>query len=89
MIEKWQNKLGLGAWEITTEAIDDEQVIYPDDISDEDRFFVGVGYEDMSAIIYYSRPLAEDDVVHELLHIKYPSASEAWVAKETGRLIDG
>jgi len=88
-ISKWQNKLGLGAWDITTEAISNAQVTYPDDCVGEERFFVGVEYGEMTAVIYHSRPLMEDDIVHELLHIVYPNASHDWIDKETRRLIDG
>ena len=89
MINKWQDRLGLGLWDITSEPISDDQVVYPDDISEEERFFVGVEYGEMTAVIYHSRPLMEDDIVHELLHIVYPNASHDWIDEETERLIDG
>ena len=88
MVEKWQDRLGLGLWDITSEPISDDQVVYPDDISEEERFFVGVEYGEMTAVIYHSRPLMEDDIVHELLHIVYPNASHDWINEETRRLID-
>ena len=85
MIQKWINKLGLTDWDITTEAISDEQVVYPDDISDEDRFFIGVRIspDDYKAVIYHSRVLVEEDIVHELLHVANPDKGEEWIERMT------
>ena len=75
-ISKWQEILDLEDWYITTEAISDDQVIYPDDIGN-DRYFIGVERrKNKNAVIYYSRELEEEDIVHELLHLKYPEKSE-------------
>jgi hypothetical protein len=38
-------------------------------------------------IIYYDRPLTEEDIVHELLHVKYNNWSEDQVNTETERLL--
>ena len=88
MIQKWKTKLELDDWSITTEAIDHEQVVC--DCPPEDCYFIGIHYNDVSkkAIIFHDRDLTEEDVVHELLHVKYPDWSEDQVNKETERLLN-
>ena len=86
LIRKWQRKLGLMDWYIVTEAIDDAQVTYPDDLHGEDRSFVGVHIAPPKAIIYHSRELREDDIIHELLHIAHPKWSEDRVQERTEEL---
>lgn len=89
MIDKWKRKLSLKDWDITTEEISDAQVTYPDDCVGEERFFVGIEIGDGKAKIYHARELTEEDIVHELLHVKHPEKSEDWVEQETERLING
>ncbi len=86
----WIDKLGLSGWTITTEAIDKKSVIYADDVPESDQYFVGVEIdrEKMMACIYHDRPLNDDYVVHELLHVKYSDWSEDQVNAETERLIN-
>lgn len=86
MITKWKKRLGLDKWEITTKEILDAQVTYPDDLRGEDRSFVGVRVDPPKAIIYHSRELRVDDIIHELLHIKHPDWSEDEVEKRTEEL---
>jgi len=80
----------LHEWNITTEAIDPEQVTYPDDCQGGERFFIGIEihHTNYKAVIYHDRPLYEEAIVHELLHVKYPDWSEDQVNKETERLIN-
>ena len=94
---EWQIKLGLQGWEITTKEILDAQVTYPDDLRGEDRSFVGISIKPPKATIYHSRELTEEDIIHELLHIKYPYRSadfktwddyEDWVGEETWELYE-
>ena len=77
-------------WDITTEAIDPEQVTYPDDCQDEEQFFIGIhiDHTNYKAVIYHDRPLYEEAIVHELLHVKYPDWSEDQVNKETEILLN-
>ena len=89
MVKKWINKLNLTDWDITTEPISNAQVTYPNDCVGEERFFVGVEYGEMTAVIYHSRPLTDEDVVHEFLHIVYPNATEEWIVNETERVLNG
>ena len=85
MIKEWKDKLGLNKWVITTEEIDPKSVTYPDDCIGEERFFVGIvpNKETKKAVIYHDRPLTEEYVVHELLHVKNPDWSEEQVNIET------
>ena len=89
MVGYWIDKLGLTGWTITTEAIDEKSVTYADDVPDRDKYFVGIQIdkESMQARIYHDRPLTDEYVVHELLHVKYPKWSEDQVNTETERLL--
>ena len=85
IIKEWQTKLGISHWDITTEKIDPEQVTYPKGI---DKSFIGItrNYKNKSAIIYHDIALYEDAIIHELLHVRYPTRSEDWVNKKTIQL---
>ncbi len=89
MIQEWKSKLELLNWNITTEEIDPNSVTYSDDCPEKDRYFIGVypNHTDKIATIYHDRPLTEEDIVHELLHLRHPDWSESNVNAETGRLI--
>ena len=90
ILEHWKYKLGLHDWEITIQRINPEQVTYPDDCQGKERFFVGItaDEEELHATIFHDRPLKEEDIVHELLHVAYPSESEDWVNDKTNQLIN-
>jgi zinc D-Ala-D-Ala carboxypeptidase len=87
---KWIRSLGIMDWFVKTERIDPRQVTYPDDISETDRYFVGIeiNEKEKNGTIYHDRPLEEDDVVHELLHVKHPEKDEDWINNETEKQID-
>ena len=89
MVEEWKNKLGLEKWTITIEEIHPKQVVYPDDCVEEEKFFIGITTNPitLTAIIYHDVPLYEEAVVHELLHVKYPDKSEAWINDKTKETI--
>ena len=90
LIKKWQDKFQLTGWTITTEAIDKLSVIYDKDCPDEDKYFVGIeiGHIKKTGIIYYDRAITEEDIIHELLHVKYPDWSEDQVNEETEILLN-
>ena len=48
---------------------------------------VGVTYDAATAVIYHTRAVTIEDIVHELLHVAYPALSEAAVVAETARLV--
>ena len=86
----WIDALGLKGWTITTEAIDKKSVTYADDVPDNDKYFVGVEIdkESMYANIYHDRPLIDEYIVHELLHVKHLDWSEEQVNIETESLLN-
>lgn len=87
LIQKWQNKLGISDWNITTERIKPEQVVYNGATE-----FIGVYFnqEDLclkEAIIYHDVDLYEEAIVHELVHVRYPDKNEDWVNSKTKKLL--
>jgi hypothetical protein len=82
MIDKWQKILSLEDWTIVTEPIEPDSVTYDADCPIEDRYYVGVhtkhlpGFNKQIATIYHDRALTERDVIHELLHVRYPHWTE-------------
>jgi hypothetical protein len=87
-LSKWQSKLNLKEWSFITEEIQPEQVVYDNDCPIKDRYFIGIEIDQQNKIgtIYHDRELTEADVIHELLHVKYPNKSEDWINK-TEKLI--
>ncbi len=90
MIDKWINKLELNDWSINTKAIDPKSVTYPDDLPAKDKFFVGIMSQEeaLCATIFHDRELTEEDIIHELLHVKHSDWSEDQVNAETKRLLN-
>ena len=80
-LSKWQSKLNLNEWEFTTKEILPEQVVYDNNCPDEDKYFVGIEIDKHNKVgtIYHDREITEKDIIHELLHVKYPNKSEDWV----------
>lgn len=89
LIDKWLGKLRISKWLVDTKQIDPKSVTYPDDIPAKDKFFVGIqsAEEALHATIFHDRPLTEEDIVHELLHIKHPDWSEEQINAVTKRLL--
>ena len=89
MLQEWKEKLGLDEWNITTEQINPEQVVYPEECVEEERFFIGIqpNHERHTAVIYHDIDLYDEAIVHELLHIKYPSKSENWIINKTTEIM--
>ena len=85
IIQKWKSKLELNEWNISTKEINPNSVAYPDDCPEEDRYFIGImpNEDALHATIFHDRPLTEEDIVHELLHIKYPHWTENKVCIQT------
>tara|TARA_Y100000385_G_scaffold133333_1_gene138467 strand:- start:182 stop:469 length:288 start_codon:yes stop_codon:yes gene_type:complete len=81
MIDKWIDVLGLKGWTISTEAISKKAVDYADDVPIEDRYFVGImpSEDALHATIFHDRKLTERDIIHELLHVRYPEWTEEQV----------
>jgi hypothetical protein len=91
LLAMWQYRLGLEDYAISCERVSIFQVA--DDFCSVGNSFVGVcaDHAARTAVIYHTRQLREEDVVHELLHVRYPSWSEEQVngrmAALLGRLV--
>lgn len=83
IVDKWQNILNLKEWRFTVQEILPEQVVYDNDCPVKDRYFVGIEIDKENKVgtIYHDRELTEADIIHELLHVKYPNKSEEWINK--------
>lgn len=77
-LKKWQSLLDLNNWSILCEPIDEMQVM--DDLLGNmpGHEFIGIAIDfiNRTGIIYHTRPLQDDDIVHELLHVRFPDWSE-------------
>ena len=78
MIEQWKSLLQISDWNITCQSISEMQVV--DSLHDNTpgHEFVGIAIilKRKSGIIYHTRPLLEDDIIHELLHVRFPDFAE-------------
>jgi hypothetical protein len=87
LLNTWKAKLGIHDWRIYMERISTNQV------SDDDlrigHQFVGIcpDHTEKKATIYHTRKLKLDDLVHELLHVKFPMWSEEKVNSITDYLL--
>jgi hypothetical protein len=83
LVDKWQSKLNLKEWTFPVQEILPEQVVYDNDCLVKDRYFIGIEIDKENKIgtIYHDRELTEADIIHELLHVKYPNKSEDWINK--------
>jgi len=83
LVDKWQSKLNLKEWTFPVQEILPEQVVYDNDCPQKDRYFVGIEIDQENKVgtIYHDRELTEADIIHELLHAKYPGKNEAWINK--------
>ena len=85
LIKKWQTSFGITDWQITTEKIDSNQIIY-----NGETYFVGIerDFKKKEGIIYHDIDLCEESIVHELLHVQNPDKDENWVNKKTNQLLN-
>ena len=83
-IKKWQDKLEISKWDITLESIHPEQIEY-----NGENYFIGItrDFKNKNGVIYHDIDLYEEAIIHELLHIRYPTKSEDWVNKKTEILL--
>lgn len=90
LLQKWLLLLDISHWSIHCESIDEMQVLddlYGDNPGNE---FVGIAinFLNRTGVIYHTRALQEDDIVHELLHVLYPDWNEQQVNYWTDILIN-
>ena len=78
LISKWQVLLGLSDWDILCESISKDQVVDEMEENTHGHEFVGIHIDCRNKIgtIYHTRKLKEDDILHELLHVRFHSWSE-------------
>lgn len=83
----WQRRLGLESYSITAERLSVFQVA--DDFCSVGNSLVGVcaDHDAKTAVIYHTRGLRQEDIVHELLHVRFPSWSEEQVNEKTAELL--
>jgi hypothetical protein len=88
MIALWRRRLGLEDYCITAEQLSVFQVA--DDFCAVGNSLVGicVDHSCKTAVIYHTRRLRQEDVVHELLHVRHPSWSEDQVNEKTAELLE-
>jgi hypothetical protein len=77
-LDYWMLHLGLDDWCISLERIDRDQVTFDDDVPEIDRYFIGISpnHNTKRATLFHDMDLTEEDILHELLHIKCPKLSE-------------
>ena len=78
MIEYWQSMLDITDWEISCEMISELQVVDALDGNSPGHEFVGIAIQSTAkkGTIFHTRALLEDDIIHELLHVRFPDWSE-------------
>ena len=83
----WQKALGLENYRVVIEKHHKEQVTF--EYGKVGGNAVGSSFDEENGIItiFTTRSLREDDVVHELLHTKYPQFTHDEIVTETESLI--
>lgn len=86
-INYWKRKLDIQHYRISLQRIAENQVC--DDDLNTGIEFVGIytDHKKFKAFLFYTRELRLDDIVHELLHVKYPDWSDDQVTLETEKII--
>lgn len=85
-LDYWQKTLGLEGYQVVFERHHKLQMTREN--GEPGCNIVGVNKEEGVITIFATRPLREDDVVHELLHVKYPEETDHnWIVEETANLI--
>jgi hypothetical protein len=89
LIGRWQRRLDLDEYEIRSERV--SQFAVCDELCRVGNSLVGIlaDHQGRQAVIFHTRRLGEDDVVHELLHLRHPEWSEREVNAATARLTGG
>jgi hypothetical protein len=84
LVKRWQDKLEIPEWDITLESIHPEQIEYSGE-----KYFIGItrDFKNKTGVIYHDIDLYEEAIIHELLHVRYPTRSEYWVDKESKKLL--
>lgn len=80
-VREWQRRLRLEEWDVVCQRVSSWQVTNAMRQRTRPNEMVGVipERERRFATIVHTRRLREDDIVHELYHVKYPRLPEAGV----------
>jgi len=80
-LREWQRRLGLQDWDVVCQAVSTWQVTNVMRRRARPNELVGVVPDRArrTATIVHTRRLREDDIVHELYHVKYPHLPELGV----------
>lgn len=83
----WKAILNLSAINVVFHRISIFQVC--DECCKPGKNFVGVTYKqgESRAVIHHTCKLTEEDILHELLHVKFPNWSEERVVRATDELL--
>ena len=86
-LPEWQTKLQLSHYIISCERITPHQVC--DDNCKRGLSFVGIctDHKTNTATLFHTRKLFMDDLIHELLHVKYPNWTEEQINIETEQIL--
>lgn len=86
-VNYWKKALDIQHYQINLERISEQQVC--DDNLQTGNEFVGIyaDHNNLKAYLLHTRELYLDDIVHELLHVKYPQWNDDQVNRETEKLI--
>ncbi len=78
LIEQWQSIFEITEWTISCELISEMQVVDALEDNSPGHEFVGIAInaKKREGVIFYTRPLCKDDVIHKLLHVRFPTWSE-------------
>lgn len=86
-INYWKRKLDIEHYHISLEKISESQVC--DDNLITGNEFVGIytDHKNFRAYLLHTRELYIDDIVHELLHVKYPEWTDDRINEETENIL--
>ena len=78
LINKWQALLGISDWVILYEPISEDQVVDEKEDNTYGHEFLGIyiDFTNKTGAIFHTRELNEEDILHELLHVRFNSWSE-------------
>ena len=87
LVSRWSERLGLDEYEIVLERVSLFAVC--DELCRVGNSLVGIraDHDRRRAVIFHTRRLTEEDVVHELLHLRHPDWSEWQVNARTAALL--
>jgi len=78
LIQYWKSQLKITEWVILCESISEDQVVdmLENDTNGHEFVGIAINFTEKKGVIYHTRPLYEDDIIHELLHVRFPAWSE-------------